>query len=158
MKTVPITSAAELRRSLSAWCAARPGGNLHLSMTVGTVRLTVRGGSHLGVASATCAGLLAEAPSAQTLAQAGRLALGNATRYAAGLALDESGDRLWLSHTLHDPSTAQICNALSVLHAQVRSWQRTLAAQARREQSPARTRSAPLPLPSTVPASWSMRR
>jgi hypothetical protein len=158
MKTVVVAGAVELCRRLGAWCATRPGGSMHLSMRAGAVLMTVHGSSHLGVSTATCAALLAHAPSTQMLTQAGRLALGNAARYPAGLALDESTDRLWLSHTLHDPSAAQICTALGVLRAQVRGWQKALDAQTRHERNPAYSRAAATLTPSTLPASWSMRR
>jgi len=123
-------------------------------MSVGGVLLTVRGGAHLGVRTATCGALLAQAPDTLTLEQAGRLALGNVALYEGGLALDDASNSLWLSHTLRDPSPQAICSALSTLRAQTHGWRRTLAARARRAQSlpsrPAGTRS--------IPASWTTRR
>jgi len=153
-KPITTTSAADLRQRLSAWCATHSSNPLHLEMSIGGIALTVRGSTHLGVRIATCGALLALAPNTQTLEQAGRLALGSAALYDAGLAFDEASNSLLLSQTLHDPSPQTIYTALCALRAQTRGWKRTLATQAHREQSTARTQSA---LPS-MPPSWAMRR
>jgi len=154
MKSIPIADMAELRQRLNAWCKQRPGAPLQLSMTVGGMPLMVRGSAHLGVRTATCGALLAQAPDASALEQAGRLALGNVALYEGGLALDDASNSLWLSHTLHDPSPQAICSALSALRAQTHGWKRTLTARASREQSsPRRPTSA-----RSIPISWTSRR
>lgn len=154
MKSTTIASAAHLRQRLAAWCKASPGNALHLTMTVGGVPLTVRGGAQFGVRTATCGALLARSPSAPMLAQAGRMALGNVALFEAGLALDDASNTLWLSRTLHDPSPQAVCTALSALRSQARGWQRALAAQTCRERGTPHNKSG---LPS-MPPSWSMRR